>query len=64
MIIDGRKLDIKAAERCITYKHLARAASVTEKTIQAAREGESVRTDTVGKIAAALGVPVSEILRD
>lgn len=47
----------------LNYKQIAAAAGVTEKTLQSARNGATIRTDTAGRIAAALGVNVEELIK-
>jgi DNA-binding Xre family transcriptional regulator len=44
------------------YRQLARKAGITETTLRAARNGEEIRNATAGKIAAALGVRVDQIM--
>lgn len=61
MKVNGKTIETRAAEKQLNFKQLATAAGVTEKTLQAARKGDEIRTDTAGRIAAALGLPVSEL---
>lgn len=62
MKLEKRTLENEMARRELSYKQMARLAGITEKTLQAARNGEEVRINTAGKIAAALGVSLSEII--
>lgn len=61
MKLEKRNLENEIARRAFSYKQMARLAGITEKTLQAARNGEEIRINTAGKIAAALGVSLSEI---
>lgn len=63
MKLDTRTLEATIANRSLTYKQTANAAGITERTLQQARAGYEIRTDTVGKIAAALGVDVETIIK-
>lgn len=62
MKLEKRTLENEMARRELSYKQMARLAGITEKTLQAARNGGEVRINTAGKIAAALGVSLSEII--
>ena len=63
MKIDGNAIETRAAEKQLNYKQLATAAGVTERTLQAARSGREIRTDTAGRIAAALDLSINEIIK-
>ena len=63
-MIDGKAIETRAAEMRLNYKQLANAAGVTEKTLQAARSGREIRTDTAGRIAAALDLSISELVKE
>lgn len=56
-----KNLDKELAARQLTYKELATAANVSQKTLCGARRGKQVNTSTAGKVASALNVPVEEI---
>ena len=64
MIIDGKAIETRAAEKQLNYKQLATAAGLTEKTLQAARSGSAIRTDTAGRIAAALDLSISDLIKE
>lgn len=63
MKVKGDIIETRAAEKRLNFKQLANAAGVTEKTLKAARKGSAIRTDTAGRIAAALGVSVESIIK-
>lgn len=63
MKIKTRALEVEIARRAMNYKDVAAAAGITEKTLQAARNGEEIRTATAGRIAAALGVDVAALTK-
>ena len=48
----------------MSYKAIATLAGITVKTLQAARNGEEIRTATAGRIAAALGVDVEKLTKE
>jgi DNA-binding Xre family transcriptional regulator len=58
--IDSRKLEIRLAEQCKTATDLRE--SLSPATITRIRQGRDVGTKTVGKLARALGVEVTELL--
>ena len=62
MRINKRVIENEIARQAMTYKETATAAGITEKTLKAARAGAEIRTATAGKIAAALDLPVEEII--
>ena len=62
MKIKSNAIETRAAEKQLNYKQLAIAAGITEKTLHAARSGAKIRTDTAGRIAAALGVPIHHLI--
>ena len=64
MKIETRSLENKIASQAMTYKEVARIAGITEKTLQAARNGSEIRAATAGRFAAALGVPIDELISD
>ena len=63
MKIKTNAIERRAAAMQLNYKQIAAAAGVTEKTLQSARNGATIRTDTAGRIAAALGVNVEELIK-
>ena len=62
MKVKRNAIETRAADKQMNYKQLAAAAGVNQKTIHAARSGAEIRTDTAGRIAAALGIPITEII--
>jgi len=62
MRIDKRKLDIALARKHWNQRDLRNNAIVSAQTILNLNKGKSVLPATVGKIAAALGVDVTDIV--
>lgn len=62
MKIKTNAIETRAAANQLTFRQLALAAGVTETTLRTARSGAAIRTDTAGRIAAALGVPVDHLI--
>lgn len=63
MNIDVTKLNIAMARACLDVKALSDAADVGKATLVRVLHGRgAVRRSTVGKLARALGVDVTEIL--
>lgn len=63
MRLNKTKIETEIARQAMTYKDIARIAGISEHTLKQARNGEEIRTATVGKIAAALGVSIEEIIK-
>lgn len=63
MRINTRTLETEIARQELTYRQVASAARITEKTLQQARNGEKIRARTAGRIAAALHIDVEKILQ-
>lgn len=63
MKLKTQKIEAEIARRAMSYKEAARKAGVTETTLKAARNGAEIRTATAGRIAAALGVSIEEIMK-
>lgn len=61
MKINNRKLDLELARRCISLSAL-RGNGLSPQTITRIRNGADVKPVTVGKIAKALQVDVTEII--
>lgn len=57
-------INLLMARKCIGPKDLAQLSGVTENTIQRAKAGKKIRLSTIGKIAKALNVDPSEILKE
>lgn len=62
MNLDKNKVTITMARACIGRTELARKSGVPYATLTRALAGKKVRPETAGKIAAALGVDVTEIM--
>ena len=62
MKIETRTLEAEIARQALTYKQVANAAHITERTLKQARNGREIRTATAGRIAEALGVNVERII--
>lgn len=63
MKIETRTLENEIARQAMSYKEVATNAGITVKTLQAARNGEEIRNATAGKIAAALGVNIEQLIK-
>lgn len=64
MIIDKRKIDLAMARCCFSIPQLAAKAEMPTQTVNGALRGQNIRPATLGKIAAALGVDPSELLKE
>ncbi len=62
MRIDLKKLEIALAKNCMSEADLRSGTS--PQTLLRIRQGMEVRPKTVGKIAKALNVPVTDIIED
>lgn len=63
MKVKSRILETEIARRALTYQQTASKAGISARTLQAARSGKEIRTATVGKIAAALGIAPEKIIK-
>lgn len=63
MRIETRTLETEIARQALTYKQFAAAAGITEKTLKQARSGAEIQPATAGRIAAALGVEMSALIK-
>lgn len=63
MKLNVRKVELARARACKSPRDLEKAG-IPRGTWTAARSGKSVRPETAGRIAKALGVDVTEILED
>lgn len=61
---DRRKLELAMARAQMNTEDLCKKAAMPRPTINNVIMGRSVRPGTFGKVAAALGVDVTEILED
>ena len=62
MKADKEKLQIAMANACITAKELSEKAGMPRPTFNGVVGGKNVRPVTMGRIARALGVSVTDIL--
>lgn len=64
MKADKLKLEIAMARACLNPEELTKVAKMPRPTINNVITGRSVRPGTMGRVAAALGVDVTEILAE
>ena len=64
MKVDKRKLDIAMARAQLSREDLAKKAGIPVPTLCTVMQRKSCRPVTIGRIAAALGVDVTEIIED
>lgn len=62
MKVNRQKLELAMARACMNTADLQKVAEMPRPTINNALVGRDVRTATVGRIARALGVDVTEII--
>ena len=62
MKLNNQQMQVVRARKGLTSKDLATRYGCTVSRINYLLSAESVRTDTAGKLARALGVDVSEII--
>ena len=62
MIVDKEKLKIAMARACLNTSDLAKKASMPLPTVNNVIAGRSVKPATIGKIAKALNVDVTELI--
>ena len=62
MNLDKNKVTITMARACIGRTELARKSGVSCATVSGVLAGKNVKPETAGRIAAALGVDVTEIM--
>ncbi len=63
MKADTNKLHLAMARACMNPQDLAKAAEMPPQTINGVLRGRSIRPATLGRIAKALGVDPSELLK-
>lgn len=63
MKADINKLKIAMARACLSTAALTKKANMPRATINGVISGRSVRPETIGKVAVALGVDVTEIIK-
>ena len=64
MKADTNKLRLAMARACMNPQDLAKAAEMPPQTVNGVLRGRSVRPATLGRIAKALGVDVTEVLEE
>lgn len=64
MRVDLKKLRIAMARNCMGAPGLAEKANLNRGTVYHVLEGKNFNLSTIGKIAQALGVDVTEIIED
>lgn len=64
MKADREKLVLAMARACMDSKELAEAAQLPRPTLNNAIVGKGVRPSTLGRIAKALGVDVTDIIEE
>ena len=64
MRIEKYKLETEIAAQARSYKHVATAAGITERTLSRARNGREIRPETAGRIASALGVNITDLVKE
>ena len=64
MILDYRKIEIACSRKCFTIKELLKEAKISSFTITRIKRGKLLQCKTAGKLAAALGVDVAELLAE
>ncbi len=62
--IDAKKLELSQAKKGINTNQIILKSGLTEKTIQNIKNGKPCRPLSVHKLAKALGVDVTEILKE
>lgn len=63
MVLSYEKIIALGADRRLTLKELLHNAGIARLTAKRIKDGNSVTMRTAGKLAAALGVSVTEILK-
>ena len=63
MIADKHKLHLAMARACMNPQDLAKAAEMPPQTVNGVLRERSARPGTIGRIAKALGVDVTEIIK-
>ena len=64
MRVNRKNLDLAMARACMTPAALAAAAGMPRPTVNNVMGGKGVRPATMGRVARALGVDVSELIQD
>lgn len=64
MKADRKKLELAMAAACMNTEDLQKASDMPRATLNNVISGRNVRPGTIGKVAKALGVRVTEIVVD
>lgn len=64
MKANRKKLELAMARACMDTVDLAKKSAMNRKTVSNVIAGRDVRPATIGRIACALGVDVTDILDD
>lgn len=64
MKADRKKLELAMAMACMNTEDLQKTSGMPRATINNVISGRNVRPGTIGRVAKALGVDVTEILED
>lgn len=64
MKANKKKIQIIMARTCLTVSKIAIKAEMPISTIKNVLKGKAVKPATIGKVAKALGIDVTEILED
>lgn len=64
MKADRKKLELAMARACVNSRDLAEAAQLPRPTLNNVINGRGVSPATLGKVAKALGVDVTQILAE
>lgn len=62
MKINRRRVEIAMASSCVNPKEVSLLGGISYASFRRAMKGKNCKFATIGKIARALGVPVSEIV--
>ena len=64
MVLNYEKVKLACARKCLSIKELMTKAHISSVTAIRIKANKEVNTKTAGKLAAALGVDVLELLAD
>ena len=64
MKADRKKLEIAMANACMNTEDVQKATELPRPTLNNVISGRNVRPGTIGRVAKALGVDVTEILEE
>ncbi len=64
MLVDMNKLQLECARSCRSLRAVLKTAHIANGTVTRIKAGKEVRPVIVGKLAEALNVDVTQILKD